>query len=356
MDKGIAARPSSSGAHVAGAFEAANLDERRLADVVGWIPICAIPAHAFGSGWLNQIGGVGAHAIPIDIAKPIRAAIAAGDPVLCWINNQPIVLEWPHPNGLTFDHVIPWSYGGATDAANLLPAGALANIQKSNRLDILQERGIGWKWGRDAQGNLARFPDHSQRLVRVTTPDGQDVFWSVPKFHMDKLAIGVAGATGLAIVLSTGIQYGTTREIHVDRLGIEACKAAAGYTARYSAKIAVEQLAPRAIVLGADAARVELLASFAGPVGFVVGIYAVEAVEQGVALVRGQTTPIKAAKAFALAPVVLTQDTASLVRAVYKLVSPKHRSIRKAQQKWRSINFIPDLGRPDPAEAIALAM
>lgn len=353
MDDIVPARPSLNGARHGGLFDAAGRNERLPADFVCRVPGLAIPAHAFGSGWLNQIGGIGPHAIPIDIAKPIRAAIAAGKPVFCWINGQPILLEWPHPNGLTFDHVIPWSYGGATDAANLLPAGSLANCQKSNKLDILQERGIGWRWGRDEQGTWARFPDYSQRLVRVVTPEGEAVFWSVPKFQVGQLAIGAAGATGLAVVISAGLQYATTREIHVDHLGIDAGKAAAGYAARYSARIAVKQLAPRAIALGADAAGVELIGSFAGPVGFVAAIYAVEAVEQGVALARGETTPIKAAKEFALAPVGFAKDTAYLAVHGYKLVSPRHRAVRKTQRKWRSINFVRNLKRSDPGQPTA---
>jgi hypothetical protein len=340
-------------AHVVGLSDAARMNERRPAGFVGPVAGLVGPAHAFGSGWLNQIGGIGPRAIPIDIAERIRAAIAAGEPVVCWINGQAIVLEWPHPNGLTLDHVIPYSYGGAADAANLLPAGSLANCERGNKLDILQERGIGWKWGRDAQGNLVRFPDYSQRLVRVVTPEGEAVFWSVPEFQVGEFAVGVAGATGLAVVISAGIQYATTREIHVDHLGIEAGKAAAGYAARYSAKIAVKQLAPKAIALGADAAGVELIASFAGPVGFAAAIYAVEAVEQGVALARGKTTPAKAAKEFALAPVGFAKDTAGLAVTGYKLVSPKHRAIRKTQRKWRSINFVPDLKRLDPGQPTA---
>ena len=343
-------------AYVADLLEPPRMNRRGPANAVRRLPSCAIPAHDFGSGWLNPIGGIGPHAIPIEIAKPIKAAIAAGEPVLCWIDGQPIVLEWPHPNGLTFDHVIPWSYGGATDAANLLPAGSLANCQKGNKLDILRERGVGWKWGRDAQGNLARFPDYSQRLVRVVTPEGEAVFWSVPKFQVGEFAIGVGAATGLAVVISVGIQRATTGEIHVGDLGVEAGKAAAGYAARYSAKIAVKQLAPKTIALGVDAAGVKLVGHLAGPVGFAAAVYAVEAVEQGVALARGETTAIKAAKEFALAPVGFAKDTGDLAVAGYKLVSPRHRAIRETQRKWRSINFVPDLCRSDPSEVPALAV
>lgn len=330
-------------------------DERRSSKLVPVVAGLSVPAYAFGSGVLDLIGGIGPRAIPIDIATPTKAAIAAGDTVLCWITDQPIVLEWPHPNGLTFDHVIPWSYGGATDAANLLPAGSRANCGRGNKLDVLQERGIGWKWGRDAQGNWTRFPDSSQRLVRVVTPEGEAMFWSVPKFHGGQLAVGVVGAAGLAVVISGGIQFAATREIHVDALGVEAGKAAAGYAARYSAKIAVKQLAPKAIVLGTDAAGVQLIGSFAGPVGFAAAVYAVEAVEQGVAVARGETTLRMAAKEFALAPVGLAKDTAELAVNAYRLVSPKRRAIRKMQRKWRSINFVPDLERPDPFEVAVLA-
>lgn len=143
-----------------------------------------------------------------------------------------------------------------------------------------------------------------------------------------------------------------TGEFRPDELAEEAAKAAAGYSARYSAKIAVQALAPRAINL-AGPAGVELLGRFAGPIGLAAAIYGAETIEQGVALARGEVTPAKAAETFALAPIGAMKDIADLALYGYKLVSPRHRAIRKTQRKWRSINFVPDLKRSDPAEVHA---
>jgi hypothetical protein len=327
-----------------------SMNEQRPANFALPVAGLAIPAHAFGSGWLNQIGGVGPRpAIPLNIAQPIKDAIAGGEIVICWIGGQPILLE-----GLHFDHIIPWSYGGATNAANLLPADAFANRSRSNSLDLLRERKIGWKWDLDKNGRRVRVPDWSQRLVCVVTPEGEAVYWSVPKFDLGEFAVGAAGTAVLAVAIEGAMQW-RSGEFRPDELGEEAAKAAAGYAARYSAKIAVKALAPRAIALGAGPAGVELLGSLAGPIGFVAAIYGAEAIEQGVALARGEVTPAKAAKRFALAPVGAVKDTADLAVYGYKLVSPRHRAIRKNQRRWQSINFIPDLKRSDPAEVLALA-
>lgn len=309
----------------------------------------AIPAHAVGSGWLNQIGGVGPRVIPLNIALPIKDAIAGGEIVICWISGQPILLERLH-----FDHIIPWSYGGATNFANLLPADAAANFKRGPSLEILRERKIGWKWDLDRKGRSVRVPDRSQRLVRVFTPEGEAVYWSVPNFNLGEFADGAAGAAGLALAIEGAMQW-RSGEFHPEELGEEAAKAAAGYAARYSAKVAVKALAPRAIALGASPAAAEVLGGLAGPIGFVAAVYGAEAIEQGVALARGEVTPAKAAKEFVLAPVGAVKDTADLAVYGYKLVSPRHRAIRKNQHKWRSINFVPDLKRSDPAEVLALA-
>jgi hypothetical protein len=322
------------------------VSEGRAANSVLRVAPLVIPAHAIGSGWLNQIGGVGPRAIPLAIAQPIKQAIANGEVVLCWINGEPIALD-----RLTFDHIIPWSYGGATNSANLLPANLAANCGRGNSPEILRKNKIGWRWVLDEEGRKVRIPDFSQRLVRVYTPEGEAIYWSVPKFNAGGLVLGAAGAAGLAVAIQAGLQWHANDGFHANALGEEAAKAAASYAARYSAKIAVKQLAPKAITLGADAAGVELIGSFAGPIGFVAAVYGAEAVEQGIALARGKTTPVKAAKEFALAPVGFVQDTANLAVAGYKLVSPKHRAIRKTKRKWRSLNFVPDLKRPDPSEA-----
>jgi hypothetical protein len=87
----------------------------------------------------------------------------------------------------------------------------------------------------------------------------------------------------------------------------------------------------------------------AGPVGVVAAIYGAEAVAQGVALARGEVTVATAAKKLALAPYGAVKDTAALAVHGYKLVSPRLRAIRTTHRKWRSVNFVPDLGRPDPA-------
>jgi hypothetical protein len=310
---------------------------------------CAVPAHAFGSGLLDQMGGVGAHAIPLRLALPIKDAIARGDIVVCWISGQPILAGY-----LDIDHVIPFSFGGATNSANLRPAGMSANRSRGNTLDLLRERKIGWKWDLDQHGRRVRVPDTSQRLVRVFTQEGEAVYFSVPKFNVGEFAGGAAGSAGLALAIEGAMQW-RRREFHPDDLGEQAAKAAAGYAASYSAKIGVKALAPRAMALGVDAAGVEALGSLAGPVGFVAAIYAVEAVEQVVALARREVTPGKAATRFVLAPIGVAKDTAGLVVYGYKFVSPRHRAIRTAQRKWRSINFVPDLKRPDPAEVLALS-
>lgn len=325
------------------------MNEQRPSNFARPVAGLAIPAHAFGSGWLNQIGGVGSRSIPLNIALPIKDAIAGGEIVVCWISDQPILLE-----RLDLDHIIPFSYGGATNFANLLPADAGANRSRGNTLDLLRERKIGWKWDLDKNGRRVRVPDRSQRLVRVVTPEGEAVYWSVPKFDLGELAVGAAAAAGLAVAIEGTMQWRSGEFRPVD-LGEEAAKAAAGYAARYSAKVAVKALAPRAIALGAGPAGVELLGGFAGPIGFVAAIYGAEAIEQGVALARGEVTPAKAATRFVLAPVGAVKDTADLAVYGYKLVSPRHRAIRKNQRKWRSINFIPDLKRSDPAEVLALA-
>ena len=325
----------------------AVMNERRLAEFVDPVSGLAIPAPAVGSGWLNRIGGVGDRVIPVNIASPIKEAIARGEIRNCWITGQPIQLEQ-----LTFDHVIPYSYGGATNSANLLPASRLANCGRGNSLEVLWERKIGWKWDLDGNGLPVRVPDQSQRLVRVFTREGEAVYWSVPVFDLSEFAVGAAGSAGLAVVIRGAMQW-HTGEFRPDELGEEAAKAAAGYSARYSAKIAVEALAPRAIVLGASPAVIERLGSLAGPIGLVAAIYGVEAIEQGIAVARGKVTPAKAAKAFALAPIGVMKDTADLAEYGYKLVSPRHRAIRKHQRRWRSVNFVPDLKRPDPAEVLA---
>lgn len=318
----------------------------RPADFVRRVPGVAIPAHAFGSGWLDQIGGVGYRIIPLDIALPIKDAIAAGEIVICWISGEPILLERLH-----FDHIIPFSYGGATNFANLLPADAAANWSRSNSLDVLRDRKIGWKWDLDKYGRRVRVPGGSQRLVHVVTHQGEAFYWSVPKFNLGELAVGAAGAAGVAVAIEGAMQW-RTGEFCPDELAEEAAKAAAAYSARYSAKIAVKALAPRAINL-VGPAGVELLGRFAGPIGFLAATYGAEAIEQGVALARGEVTPARAARTFALAPVGAAKDTADLAVYGYKLVSPRHRAIRQSQRKWRSINFIPDLKRSDPAEVHA---
>lgn len=347
VEKGdtVPARPLLDGAHPVGVSDTAGMNDRRPTDFVRRVPGFVVPAHAFGSGWLDQIGGVGPRVIPLDIALPIKGAIAAGEPVYCWINREPILLGQLH-----FDHVIPYSYGGATNAANLLPSNAAANMSRGNRLEILQERKIGWKW--DEQNPRVRVPDASQRLVRVVTQEGEVVYWSVPKFEVGEFAVGAAGAVGLAVAIEGAMQW-RRGEFRPDDLGEQAAKAAAGYCARYSTKIGVKALAPRAIALGVDAAGVRGLGSLAGPIGLVAAIYGAEAVAQCVALARGKVTLAKAAKEFTLAPFGAVKDTADLAVHGYKLVSPKHRAIRKTQRKWRSINFVPDLERSDPGRPTA---
>ena len=322
-------------------------DLNPLVRFVRRVPTLVVPAHAVGSGWLDQIGGVGPRVIPLAIGQPLKAAIAAGEPVLCWITDEPIL-----PGRLHLDHVIPYSFGGATNAANLLPADAAANMSRGNSLEVLRERKIGWKWDVDQYGRNVRVPDPSQRLVRVAY-EGENVYWSVPKFDLEEVAFGAAGAVAFAVAIEGAVQW-RAGEFHPDELAEEAAKAAAGYSARYGAKIAVKALAPRAINL-VGPAGVELLAKFAGPVGFVAAVYGVEAVEQGFALARGKVTPAQAAKNFVLAPVGAVKDTADLALLSYRFVSPKHRAVRRTQAKWRSINFIPDLHRPDPVEVLALA-
>jgi hypothetical protein len=179
------------------------------------------------------------------------------------------------------------------------------------------------------------------------------VYWSVPKFDVGELAVGAVSASAFAVTVEGAMQW-RAGEFHADELAEEAPKAAAGYAARYSAKIAVKALAPRAMPFVGQAGA-EMLGGLAGPVGFVAAIYGAEAIEQGFALARGKVTPAKAAKEFALAPIGAVKDTADLAVQGYKLVSPKHRAIRRNRGKWRSINFIPDLQRPDPARVLALA-
>jgi hypothetical protein len=325
------------------------MSERRPSGVVPRAASLVVPAHAFGSGWLNQSGGVGVRTIPLDIARPIKDAIDAGEIVFCWISGQPI-LQYR----LDFDHIIPWSYSGATNAANLLPASATANRSRGASLEVLREKRIGWKWDLDRHGQRVRVPDESQRLVRVFTPEGEAVYWSVPKFDVRGLALGAAGAAGLALSVEGALQW-RAGDFRPDDLGEEAAKAAAAYAARYSAKIAVKSFAPRAVALGVGPAGVELLGGLAGPIGLIAAIYGAEAIEQGVALARGKVIPAKAAKNFALAPVGAVKDTADLAVYGYKLVSPRHRTIRKSQRKWRTISFVRDLKRPDPAEVLTLA-
>ena len=79
----ISARPSLNRAHLMGLRGTSGVNERRPADFVRRVPGIAIPTHAFGSGWLDQIGGVGRHAIPLNIAQPIKEAIAAGEIIIC---------------------------------------------------------------------------------------------------------------------------------------------------------------------------------------------------------------------------------------------------------------------------------
>jgi hypothetical protein len=316
-------------------------------EVLQQIPAFVLPAHAVASGWLDQIGPVGPRALPIGLAAPIKEAIAAGEPVYCWITGQQI-------QTLHFDHVIPWSYGGANLPANLLPAEAAANCTRGNSLELLRERQIGWRWDLDQHGVRVRVPDSSQRLVRVLSPEGEVQYWSVPKFNSGELAVGVAGAAVLALAIEGGLQW-RRGEFRTDDLAEEAAKGAAAYAARYSAKVALETLAPRAITLGVTPAGVEMLGSFAGPVGFIAAIYAAEAIEQSVALARRKVTPRMAAREFALAPIGAVKDTAELAVSGYKLISPKHRAIRKTRQKFRSVNFIADLKRPAPDEGLALA-
>ncbi|MDP1821534.1 MAG: HNH endonuclease signature motif containing protein [Acidimicrobiales bacterium] len=323
-------------------------DGRRPGELAPLAAGRAVPAHAFGSGLLDQMGGVGPRVIPLPIALPIKDAIARGDIVVCWINGQPILVGY-----LDFDHIIPWSYGGATNAANLLPAGMSANRSRGNNLDLLYERKIGWKWDLDQQGRRVRVPDTSQRLVRVVTQEGEAVYFSVPKFNAGQLATGAAGSAGLALAIEGAMQW-RRGEFRPDDLGEQAAKAAAGYGAGYTAKIGVKALAPKAMTL-VGPGGVQLLSKMAGPVAFVATIYAAEAIKQGVALARGEVTAGKAATRFVLAPVGAVKDTADLVVYGYKSVSPKHRAIRASQQKWRSIAFVPDLKRQDPAEVLALA-
>ena len=310
------------------------------------LPGFLVPAHAYGAGWLDQMGGVGYRVIPLDIGRPIKEAIAAGEPVFCWISDKQIL-----DGRLHLDHVIPYSYGGATNFANLLPADAFENMSRGNGLDILVDRKIGWKWDVDQCGRQVRVPDPSQRLVRVATDQG-DIYWSVPKFQVGEFAAGAASAAAVAAAIEGAMQW-REGEFHPDDLAEEAAKAAAGYAARYSAKIAVKALAPHALKLGAGPATAEFIGSLAGPVGFVAAIYGAEAIEQGVALARGKVTPAKAAKNFALAPVGAVKDTADLAVYGYKLVHPKYRAIRRTQQKWRSVNFVPDLKRPEPKQLAA---
>jgi hypothetical protein len=334
----ISTRPSLHRTHLMWLHGTSGMDDRRAADFVLRVPSIAVPARAFGSGWLDLIGGVGPHVIPLKIAQPIKDAIAAGETVICWISGEQILLGRLH-----LDHVIPYSYGGATNLANLLPADAVANMSRGNSLDVLRDRKIGWKWDLDRNGRRVRVPDGSQRLVRVVTADGEAVYWSVPKFNVGEFAVGAAGSAGIAVALGGAMQW-RAGEFRPDDLAEEAAKAAAGYSARYSAKVAVKSLAPRAISL-VGPAGVERLGAFAGPIGLVAAIYGAEAIEQGVALARGKVTPAKAARSFALAPIGAVKDTADLAVYGYKLVSPRHRAIRKNQRKWRSINFIPDLKR-----------
>lgn len=325
----------------------AEAEEEWDAGLLQQIPALVLPAQAVASGWLNQIGPVGPRALPIGLAGPIKQAMAAGEPVYCWITGQQI-------QTLHFDHVIPWSYGGANLPANLLPAEAAANCSRGNSLELLRERQIGWRWELDQHGVRVRVPDDSQRLVRVLSPEGEYQYWSVPKFNSGELAVGAAGAAVLALAIEGGMQW-RRGELRPDDLAEEAVKGAAAYAARYSAKVALETFAPRAIALGVTPAGVEMLGSFAGPVGFLAAIYAAEAIEQSVALARRKVTPRTAAREFALAPIGAVKDTAELAVHGYKLISPKHRAIRRTRQKFRSINFIADLKRPGPDEGLAIA-
>lgn len=321
---------------------------QRVADLMLRVPSTALPAHAFGSGWLNRMDGVGPRAIPLRIGQPLKDAIARGELVPCWITDEPILA-----GQLDMDHVIPWSYGGATNEANLLPAAASANRSRGNSLEQVFERNMGWKWDVDEHGRRVRVPDTSQHLVRVVSADGEVVYWSVPKFDVGEFATGAVTAAGFALAIEGAMQW-RAGEFHPDEQAEEAAKAAAGYAARYSAKIAVKALAPRALPFVGQAG-VEMLSGLAGPVAFVAAIYGAEAIEQGFALARGKVTPAKAAKEFVLAPIGAAKDTADLVAYGYRRVSPKHRAYRRSREKWRSINFVPDLQRADPAEALALA-
>mgnify|MGYP003112969055 FL=1 len=309
------------------------------------VPGLAVPANAVGSGWLNQMGGVGPRGIPIKIGQPIREAVANGN-VLCWITGQPI-------EALDLDHVIPWCYGGASNIANLLPANASANRSRGKSLDLLHERKIGWKWDLDSEGRRVRVPDRSQRLVRVLAEDGEVVYWSVPKFCPGEVAVGAATAAGLAVAIE-GVTQWRSGEFRPADMTEEAAKAAAAYTARYSGKIAVKALAPRAFSL-VGPTGVQVLSKLSGPVGALAAIYGAEAITQGVALKRGQVTLRKAGRDFVLAPVGAVKDAAALAVHVHNIASPRQRAIRRNQEKWQSVSFIRDLNRPDEGEVYELA-
>ena len=310
------------------------------------IPGHVVPARAIGSGWLDQIGGVGNRVIPLDIAVPVRDALADGEVVLCWITNQPI-------DRLHFDHIIPYSYGGATNAANLLPSEAAANMSRGNSIDLPYERRLGWKWDVDGHGRRVRVPDESQRLVRVLTRDGEYVYWSVPKFNVAQAARGAAVAAGLALAIEVAVQR-RRGEFHPADMTEEAAKAAAAYTARYSGKIAVKALAPRAFSL-VGPTGVQVLSKLSGPVGALAAIYGAEAITQGVALKRGEVTLRNAGREFVLAPVGAVKDAAALAVHVHNIASPRQRAIRRNQEKWQSVSFIRDLNRPDEGEVYELA-
>jgi hypothetical protein len=334
---GLSARSVPNEAHSAG--DCSN--EPQPAEFVRRVPGFVIPAHAFASGWLDQIGGVGPRVIPLDVALPVKGAIADGEAVFCWINGEPIVVGQLH-----FDHVIPYSFGGATNAENLLPSNGSANMSRGNSLEILRDRKIGWKW--DEHDPRVRVPDRSQRLVRVVTPEAEAVYWSVPKFQLGELAAGAAAAAGLALAIEGALQW-RTGEFRPDDLGEQGAKALAGYCARYTAKIGVRTLGPRAIALGANAAGVRLLSTLAGPIGLIAATYGAEAVAQCIALARGKVSLREAAKEFALAPVGAVKDTVEVAVAAARLLARQHRALRETHRKWRSANFLTAGERAEPS-------
>lgn len=266
------------------------------ADLLWLLASVAVPVRARASGWLNQMGGVGPRAIPVAIGRRYRDAIANGDDVPCWITNEMI-----RPGHLDMDHVIPWSFGGASNAANLLPADSSANRSRGCSLDILVERKIGWKWDTDSLGRPVRIPDFSQRLVRVSAREGEALYFSVPRFNRRDLGTGIRASVLFTVATEAATQV-VSGEFRPGDLSEQALRAATAYSVRYATVVGVKNIAPHvALRVGGDAALAQKLTNtLAEPLAVVFSIVGAEFAGQGFNYMRTGFARKKAEKRVAL--------------------------------------------------------